>query len=444
MTMNLVAVPLEGVSQTLFWQYREAMPTLWKLSNNAIAFRRFYSNSTSAFPSFCDFIFGDSSELDHNFCYPSARGCLLGRAGNLAGILREEGFSTLGIQHGESRPAYVEDNYFGAWPDECGPFRWHAEYDSYFAEAEAHLEEAKAAQNPFFLYYCDRAARLSDNCREKSGVKLYHQRLEKGFSLLDGSVARLMRKLEELDLLNNTAVVLYGSYGMDPWKHDLYGGRTHAIDPYADVCWTPMFLYNNGRDPKTVDNLACVTDLKATLLSLIVPNRPAAPQSSPFSGIDLMATYRDVVFTQNMFALERENEGPARGLAKSYGITDGDQRLIVASDGGIPGDGGMEFFYDPRDPVNTRNLLDFFKMDSEGKLISFGTGKVLHAHFLHAFHLEKPEWLIQSILDSYNPMREVLRKIIVLKEDEALKYCQNPKEAVRFNLKAFALKRRRR
>lgn len=442
--MNLVVVPLEGVSQTLFWQYREAMPTLWKMSERAIMFRRFYSNSTSAFQSFCDLAHGDSSELDHNLQYPSSRGCLLGRSGNMWGILRERGFATFGIQHGECCPEYVRDNYYGAWPDACGAFQWCPEYDAFFGKTKAFLKESRAAGKPFALYYCDRVARLSDNCLEKSGVKLYHERLEKGYSLLDGSVAKLMETLEELSLLDSTVLAVLGPYGMDPWKHDLYGGRTHAIDPYADVCWTPMFLYNNGRDPKIVDTLACSVDVKPTLLKLVIPEHPLEPRRTAFSGINLMDTYRDVVFTQNLFALERENEGPARGLAKSYGVTDGDQRLIVASDGGIAGTEGMEFFYDPRDPANTRNLLDFFTMDEKGTLITFGKANARHPHFLYAFRPDKPESLIRSILDSYNPMREVLRKLIINKESEALKHCPDPENAARFNLQAFKIKRKSR
>ncbi len=83
MAKNLIVVPLEGVSQTLFWQFREAMPTLWRMSRRAVMFRRFYCNSTSAFQSFCDFAHGDSSELDHNIAFPSEKGHLLGRRRNL-------------------------------------------------------------------------------------------------------------------------------------------------------------------------------------------------------------------------------------------------------------------------------------------------------------------------------------------------------------------------
>ncbi len=97
MPMNLVAVSLDGVSQTLFWQYRQAMPCLWRMSERSAMFRRFYSAATSSLHSFCSFVHGDASELDHNLSYPDAHGCLAGRNSNLFSILQERGYQTLGI-----------------------------------------------------------------------------------------------------------------------------------------------------------------------------------------------------------------------------------------------------------------------------------------------------------------------------------------------------------
>lgn len=444
MAKNLVVLPLEGVSQTLFWQYREAMPFLWKLSQHSVMFRRFYSNSTSAFHSFCDFMHGDSSELDHNIRYPSEKGCLLGRQRNLFGILRENGYEVLGIQHGETRPPYLRDNMLGAWPETCGEFHWHDEYDPFYAETFEFIEKAKSTGSRFGLYFSDRAGTVTDNCLEKRESLLYHERFHKGYSLLDQSVRKLLEKLASLSLLDDTIVAVYGPYGMDPFKHGLFAGKVHTIDPYADMCWTPMFLYNNNRDPKIVDPLASVIDMKETLLGLVLPEKPQEFERGAFSGINLLTTYRDVVFTQNLFALERENEGPARGLMKSYAATDGDQRLIVSSSGGFPDDGGMELFYDPRDPSNTRNLLDFFTMDDKGVLKAFGNPNATHSHFGLAFRPDKPEQLIRPMVNAYATMRDVLKRLIIVKEQEALRHCAQPSAAKLFDEAMFVRKRRRR
>lgn len=442
MSMNLVVLPIEGVSQTLLWQYREHMPILWQMALKSVYFRRFYTNSTSAFQSFCDFAYGDSSVLDHNLHYPENCGCLVEHSRNFFGIMKEQGYATMAVQHGASKPVYLKDNMLGAWPNDCGEFEWYSEYDPFFKAGLGFIESSHSIGQPFALYIADRAGTVEDNCVQKQNSVLFHERFEKGFSLLDGTVKKVLEKLSELGILDNTVILVYGPYGMDPWKHRLYGGRTHAMDPHADVCWTPMFLYNNGKDAKIVDSLACVIDLKPTLVELLLKNPPKITART-FSGINLLGQIRDVAFTQNMFALERENEGAALGLTKSYGVTDGDQRLIASSDGGILGEGGMELYFDPRDSSNTRNFLDFFALDDSGKMTSFGVDKAIHPHFQLTFRMDNPDLLIRSITESYDAMRDILRRLIVQKETDALEHCEHPREAKLFNEKLLNIKRKR-
>lgn len=415
MSANLVILALDGVSQTLLWQYREAMPALWDLYNRSAMFRRFYTASTSAFQSFCDLMHGDACELDHNFSYPTASGCLAGQATNLFALLRDHGYAILGLQHGNPCPPYAAGGYFGAWP-EGGPFRWHGGYENFYTEAGAFLQQAKTDGKPFALYLSDRAARPGDVSPEKSAASLYHERLERGYALLDQTVKQIMDRLAALDLLRTTIVVAYGPYGMDPWKHGIHLGRTHAIDPYADVCWTPMCIFRNGADVGTTDMLASVIDLKPTIMHMMFPGEPQPDIVNPLAGVDLLRFQRQTALTQSMFALEREGEGPARGLAKAYAATDGDQRLIVSSEKGLHGEGGMELFFDPRDPGNTRNFLDFFELNKDGTMTSFGRSDIIHPHFTQSF---KPQ-LVMSIVDSYNKMRSQLRDFIRIKEQLAL------------------------
>lgn len=415
MPPNLVILSLDAVSQTLFWQYREAMPTLWSLYNRSAMFRRFYTASTSAFQSFSDLVHGDAAELDHNAKFPTGPGCFAGRASNLFAILRDRGYRTLGIQHGGACPDYAEHDYYGAWPEGCGAFRLHADYALFHTDIDAFLDQAKADGAPFAMYVSDRVARPDDASPEKVDAVLYHQRFEKGYSLLDRTADRLLKKLEESGLLPGTIVAAFGPYGMDPWKHGVYRGRTVGIDPYADMCWTPLMLYNNAADIGVADQLFSVIDLKPTLLHMLFPDDSQPEARDILAGIDILRYRRQVALTQNMFALERENEGPALGAAKSYAVTDGDQRLIVSSAGGISGEGGMELYFDPRDPGNTRNFLDFFNLDQNGVMTAFGRKDIIHVHFTQSFKQN----LVMSIVQSYNNMRELLYNFIRFKEREA-------------------------
>jgi arylsulfatase A-like enzyme len=439
--LNLVVIPMEGMSQTLFWQYRESMPALWRLYNQSLRFGRFYSSATSAFQSFCDFLHGSSTELDHNLAFPAQRGCLSGKARNLFAILHEKGYATLGIQHGEAMPGYLRDNCLGAWPDECGEFRWRGNYDGFRRETFDFIEKAAAAGKPFAVYYSDKASAVSDDCEEKRKSPLFHQRVEKGFSLLDDSARAMLDKLSERSLLANTVVACYGPYGTDFWKHGVSAGRTHAIEPYADLCWTPFFIYFNNNHAELIQDIAAGIDIKSTLLNgVLFPGDDFKEPVTGMSGINLFAMGRAIAFSQNLFAMERENEGTARRLMKSYAATDGDQRLIVSSDGGIPGDGGMELFYDMRDPGNTRNLLDFFKLNDGGAITAFGHPDIIHPHFHQSF---KPN-LLQSVIDAYNKMRAILRALIKKKEETAFRHCPRPSDCKFFRETTFNYKRRRR
>jgi hypothetical protein len=415
MFRNLVVIPLEAVSQTIFWQYREFMPTLWELSTRSAMFRRFYSASTSSFQSFCDFMFGDAAQLDHLPAWPEVPIKTSNRFDTLFGLLRDRGLSTLGIMHGNPVPNYARNNYWGVWPERCDDFQCHADYDGFYRAVDNFLEKSGKDGAPFALYYCDRVARPDDSSPEKEASALYHERFERGYALLDAAVTHLLNKLRDTGLLHETVVAVYGAYGMDPWKHGLYRGRTMAIDPYADLCWTPFFLYMNDADAGTVDLLVATIDLKPTLLHMLFPDRPEGIRTNALSGMNIFQDTRAVAFTQNLFALEREGEGPALGLAKSYAATDGDQRLIVTSDGGISGEGGMELYFDPRDAGNTRNFLDFFNLSPDGGMTSFGRDDIIHVHFTQSF---KPK-LVLGIVESYTRMREQLFHYIRIKEEMA-------------------------
>jgi Arylsulfatase A and related enzymes len=440
MPRNLVVVSLDGVSQTLFWQYRRSMPCLWRMSERSAMFRRFYSAATSSLHSFCSFVHGDASELDHNLAYPDARGCLAGRSGNLFAILRKRGYSTLGVQHGSHCPRYAADNYWGAWPDECDPFQFHVDYAGFHGETKAFLTRAKEQAQPFALYFSDRAARPDDASAEKKDAALYHQRFEKGFSLLDGSVETLLETLSGLELLENTIVVFFGPYGMDPMNHRILAGRFNSGDPYADLSWTPMFIYNNDHDICIADQIVSSIDLKPTILHMLFPDETQPEAGNPLSGVDILRHHRTMALTQSLFALERENEGPAKGMARSIAATDGDQRLIITSDGNIAGEGGMELYFDSRDPGNTRDFLDFFTLDPMGYMIAFGREDIVHVHFTQSF---KPP-LVMSIIASFNRMRQQLFDSIRFKERAALSLLKTDDGVRLFPEVVFKHKRKRR
>lgn len=418
---NLVILSLDGVSQTLFWQYREVMPTLWNLSLRSAMFRRFYTSSTDSAASFCDFAHGNSIGMDHN-ASPSGRTdgkFVAGQETDLFSEFHRRGFSVRGIRR--FSPGFAERSQRlsvgDVWPEGCGEFTQCGGHDKFCGGIDAFIRESRDAGKPFVLYCSDCAARPDDASPPKTTESLLHERFEAGFASLDRSVKYVVDALVRHGVLDDTLILAFGPYGMDAWRHGLFHGRTMDISPYADTCWTPMFLHGAKVGAGTADMLTSGIDLKPTLMHMFFPDVPeeAAPEDV-FRGVDIQRHTRLFTLSQNMFALERESETP--GKTKSYAIANGDMRLMVTSDRGVAGEGGMELYFDPRDPGNTRNLLDFFKIDGTGRMTEFGRGDIVHVHFTQTF--KKP--IILDMVRVYNSMREKLYCLVRRKEELAREF----------------------
>lgn len=438
--MNLIIVPLEGMSQLLFWRCIDTMPTLWNLSNDSIFFRRFYTSSTSSFSSFCDLLYGDSAVLDDNANYAFQPGCLKGKAETLLDVLAANGHVVFGLQHGNPCPDHAQNGFWGAWPEKSEGFQTHGEYSSFHSAADSFLERMAAASRPFTLYFCDRASRLDDRSPEKDASRNLSERMDKGFSLVDKSVERLLVKLDSLGLLAKTVIAVVGLYGMDPWKHGVNMGRIYGTEPYADLSWTPFFLNVPGNDVSIADQLISMIDLKPTILPILLPGIKQQRPGAITQGVNVQELSRYYAFTQNLLPLEPGLRGSREGLPKSYGVTDGDLRLLASVDLPADGGGGMELYYDPRDPGNTRNFLDFFRINDDGDIYAAIFTGVRHSHFLLALNPDK----MASIIKSYNFMRTHLQAYVTEKEENALRLAGSGNTQHRFPKYVFRRKRRRR
>ena len=437
---SLVILSLDGFSQTLFNSFRFSIPVINELMQHSLVFRNFHSASTSGFQSFCDLMYGDSSELDHNEIYPSGPGCLRGRNSHFFALLRAAGYETLGAQLGTPCPAYAREGFWGAWPEECGPFLAASDSESIHAAIQDIMERAAANRKPFAMYLSLRSFMPRDGTVVPGTTPGYHwinmfNQPDRGLMVKQGCApwlcyepfaSRLLAALSGRGALAGTLLAVLANHGLDFWTHRLYGGRTHAIDPYADLCWLPLFIYNNGADAGVYDNIVSMVDLKTTLFSMLMPDASPPPPQTPFAGMNVFREKRSFAFSQRMFARQFDNRDEYKSMEKSYSITDGDQRLIVSSGGGKENQGGMELYYDVRDPSNTRNFLDFFKLDAAGNMTEFGHKHVNHVHFLQAF---KPH-LVMSVVGAYNAMRQHLYNFVRAKEMAAILDPQNPRGEV--------------
>lgn len=439
MSKNLVVLHLESVSQSSLWQFMEELQTLWKLSTRSAFFRRFYTASTSSVMSMCDIMHGDSAELDHNARFPRDKKSLAGRSSNLFRTLLHRGYMTKGVQYGSFCVGDAPNNFWGVWPDECGAFEWHDQFTVLHDEARDFMTRAKEKGNPFALYFWSMATHVRSDL-EGAAEMSFHERFRHGYRLLDKSVKRLLDDMAELGVLEDTLILVYGDHGDDFWRHGFNKGRTHVIEPYSNLCWTPLFIFNNDNDIGIYDSVASSTDIKATVLHMLFPDSLPEERATPFAGIDIIRESRQLAFSQSIFALQMEYSDPAKAVTKSYAVTDGELRLMVSSGGGdIENHGGMELFIEQWDYGNTRNMLDFFTLDGAGNIVSFDCADMVHPHFRLSFTKER----VTSLVQAYIVLRQSLMNFIQLKESEALKQLSAEEENQLFPMDAFTGRRRK-
>lgn len=407
MIKNLVIIPLAGISQSLFWQYRTETPALWALMNVSVAFRRFYTASIAPLFSFCDFAYGSSQALDHNASIDSQTLTVGPGFDNFFATLSEKGHVVGGMQYGENDPAF-DVAISGFWPERCGKYCKYDDLGAFHDAIKTFFDRGAEANAPFTLYCANVSSLFGDNSGEKKHETTFHGRIRAGFRQVDNTVAFVLDELSRRSLVENTAIVVFGAHGMDPWRHGFQQGSVISAIPHADMCWTPAFLHAGG-NAITTDALMSSIDLKPTLLRILFPDETIPPAASPFSGIDIQQFRREAAFTQNMPAACVEE--PA-GKRKSYAIVNGEYRLIATSRGDGAGEGGMEMYYDFRDPGNTRNLIDFFDLDAMGNMVSFGHPDVIHPHFTRMFKRE----LTLNLAEVYTVSRSILASLVQEKE----------------------------
>jgi hypothetical protein len=325
---------------------------------------------------------------------------------------------------------------------------------------------------PFHFRHICGVTHITYQDRVKEKATSFSERFRLGYVRLDSSVRQFLAILTEMDLLRNSVIVFYGDHGDELWSHVLNGGWCHVVTPYASQCWTPLFIYDADCKPGSTNQLASMIDLKETLIKRILPDfipeechfttpwknrdgdEPPFPtpssqypaegslppfRDSPFCGIDLARETREFAFSQNLFALQDEFNDAAKALIKGYAVTDGIYRVTVTSGGHDPRDGGLEFFCDPVDPTNSRNLLDFFKLDSNGDIEKFyPPPEAVNRDFALSFNPEA----VENLTATFQKLKQALYDYVNSKEEEAKKHSY-PNQGHTLDKSAFKHSRRK-
>ena len=392
---NLVVVHLESVCTELLRRFAADFPTLIETLERSVSFGNFYASAPSSIKSFCDLLYGNTSEMDHvvNWDDPSNRP--LGRERHLMDVLREQGYRTYGLGY----PVIWRDDIniwqlFGE-----GTFDWLESRSDFDGALDAMLAERASGddERPFAAYVWDLRSHLSYSDEQKPAELRGFERLRAGYRATDDTLARVLQALRNHGLEDSTAVVGFGDHGDQFWSHGLYFGFCHAFEPYTEVIRTPAFVLDPGREPAVIDDLVSLVDLKATCLEVLGVEIPETRRwDSGSSPLSQAASPRQFAHCQSLFA----NQQPNKALPKAWSVTGAEYHLVLTWF-------GLELYAHHMDPGNHNNLLSFFDLDEDGQL-HFDNRGATHSHLRNTLN----EAQVQDICSAFYSLRTEMVQLL--------------------------------
>jgi len=198
-------------------------------------------------------------------------------------------------------------------------------------------------------------------------------------TMVDAWVGKLLSRINELGLRENTAVIFTTDHGFYHGEHGMIGksllqGEYYSTVPlYEEVARIPLMIRLPGRPPGRQQALAQPPDLMPTILELA-----SVPIPESVQGKSLSPVLRGETDEHRPIAISSPSIIHGRQSVQFTTVTDGEWSLIypgagVAGEGGAetaivdsirrvhkrlwPGSGGPELYHLPTDPAQQRNVL---------------------------------------------------------------------------------------
>ena len=239
------------------------------------------------------------------------------------------------------------------------------------------IENNIMSTNQFALFIGNFSSHVS--YRNVKGNDSY-MKWKEGYKQIDDTCGKVFEFLKKAHKEKDTVVVLYGDHGDDYWGHRFHNGYTHAIEPYSSIIHTPLMIYNNYI--KRIDEeLISSLDLKNKILAAIMDNQEE--------------NHRKYIFSRNIFANQKADY---TALSKGYAVANGKYILLTSIR-------GLELYNIKMDPANTCNLLEFFDIDSDGKIMFSSRFKKNQSMHFSDFFTDKE---VRHLRCVYRQLRRVL------------------------------------
>lgn len=336
---NLILIHLESLNEMNYRLNRHIFPRLTGWEKRSLCFRNYFSTATSTWMVIADMMYGGMLQYEGN----GSLGDVPQKyhyGESLLDSLKGRGYvtRTLVYENGGGDFEKGNERHLVGFQNKMELVRG---YQYYMGEIARTVNKG----GPFALLLCNFFSNVAFNrslpCfKSKSGL----DRVEAGYGFIDTWAGQIMELLEREGVLENTTVIFYGDHGDDYYEHGRHSGLTHAVEPYANLIRTPLWIYD-GRisGQETYDGLVNTTDIRAMAESLLRMPEGCGKWRSAMPG-------RKYSLARNSYAGQPVRSG---SFNKGYSLTDGRFLFLVSNH-------GMEMYDIRIDMQCQNNLLDFF------------------------------------------------------------------------------------
>lgn len=335
---NLILIHLESLNYMNYHLNQHMFRNLSKWEKKSLSFHNYFSTATSTWMVIADLLYGgilqyetciSLEDIPKEYCYKES----------LLDNLNRRGYETKTLIY-EDGGDYEQANerHIIGFQNKMKQVKGYKEYMN-------EIERTVQMDKPFALLLFNFFSNIACNSyipgiQSKSGL----ERLKIGYEFMDAWVDDVMNLLEKKKVMENTIIVFYGDHGDDYYEHNNHNGLTHAIEPYANLIRTPLWIYDGRKlKPESYYDLINSTDIRVLIESFL--QMPKGEQKW-----QLKMPVRKYSLARNSYAAQPVRSG---SFNKGYSLTDGKFLFLVSNY-------GMEMYDIRIDLQCQNNLLNYF------------------------------------------------------------------------------------
>ncbi|MFZ1546536.1 MAG: sulfatase-like hydrolase/transferase [Candidatus Nitrotoga sp.] len=345
---NLLILHLESITRQRLAAFGSSFPNTRRLMQDALVFDNFFSSATSTLMVVTYLFHGNDFEFDAASEFEGMRPAMNNR--NLFSILQSRGYNADLICLNAFHAA--NPTKLASWSDDLPPLWGTNDFPSLLDRFDKLTDTP-----PFAIYVWDLITHIEHSLALAPFSNGLTDQIRRACGVADDAVGVMLATLERKGQLDNTTIVIYGEHGDDYWTHGFKGGMVHATEPYTQIRGTPLAIRDPCLTLGTNENLASTIDIAPTCLALLGIDESTV---FPHTGTNLLASSPELVYSQNFTANQPDNRN--LGIVKAFAVTDDTYNLLVSSR-------GLELYAYHLDPGNHCNLLHFFDIMPEGRLV---------------------------------------------------------------------------